>query len=352
MRRIYLDHHATTPLDPRVSEVMLRALTTAQAGGWPPPPEGAAVSALIGAASGGVCWTSGATEANRLALQGGGRVITTAVEHASLYRAGGSRVIRLPVDGQGRIDPDALRSALREPAAWVSIQHANNEVGVVQDLAALAAVAAEAGTPLHSDVTQSAGLLPIEADRIGLSAVSLSAHKLGGPQGIGALWSRTPRRREGALDEAWMVGLEAAAALALTERTARAERLRGLRDRLWERLLEAIPELDLNGPPLAARHPGNLHVHLRLVDAERLARDVGDRLAISTGAACASAGAGPSHVLLAMGLDEERARASIRLGVGVTTTEDEVDEAAAILARAVRAQRDRSPLWRATASPA
>lgn len=354
MSRVYLDHHATTPIDPRVAEVMVGTLRRAVAGAWPKPPGGVAVRALVGAEEGAVTWTSGATEANALALgrvPRGHRLVTSAVEHASLYRAARhAEVIRLPVDGRGRVDPEALRRALGRPAALVSILHANNEVGVLQDLDALAAVAREAGVPFHTDATQSAGVLSIDAERRGLAAVSLSAHKLNGPQGVGALWSLEPVRREGALDEAWLHGMETAAAIAQEERVSRADRRRALRDRLWAGLQAAIPEVTLNGPPLAERHPGNLHVSLRLVDGGRLARDVGDRIAISTGSACASSGDAPSHVLKAMGLDDERVRGAVRLGVSHTQTEAEIDLAVATLAEAVAAQRLRSPLWRATAA--
>ncbi|ALG72335.1 cysteine desulfurase [Azospirillum thiophilum] len=384
---IYLDHLASTPLDPLVLEAMLPWMRPEAAGnphaahraGWRAADAveeaRAEVAALVGARPGEVVFTSGATEANALALLGGvppeGGCIVSAVEHASELaclpelRRRGHPVAVLPVDGTGRVDPAELErhlSSLGKPAL-VSVMAANNEVGTIQPLAELAAVAACHGATIHSDAVQALGTLALDMPALGLHGLSLSGHKLYGPMGIGALVVRPPFRpvpasaggsagggqqrglRGGTLPTPLCVGLGIACRLARERREEDARRIAGLRDRLWDRLHDLLgdrlPGLRRNGA--ADGLAGCLNVTIPGIDAADRLLDLPE-LAASTGSACHSAAGEPSHVLLALGLPAADAHASLRFGLGRGTTAEEVDAAAALLAAALSGRGPAGPL--------
>jgi len=372
--RIYLDGHATTALDPEVLAAMLPYLTeeygnpasvTHDAG------ERAAlavdrareqVARLLGVPASGVIFTSGATEANNLALLGlaaarntPGRIISAPTEHASILaplrhlEARGWTVTLLPVDDCGRVDPEDLRRALRSPAALVSLMTANNEIGTIHPIRGLAALAREQGVPFHTDAAQAAGWLPLS--ELGVDLLTLSAHKFHGPKGIGVL-ARTeasPRLapllhgggqesglRPGTLNVAAIVGLGAGCARVMAVAAEAPDRVRRLRDRL-EAALSVLGGVTVHGAP-EARLPNNLSISVAGVHAEAVLL-AAPTLAASTGAACAASGSEPSHVLRAIGLDANQVRSSLRFGLGHLNTEAEVEEAAAALVAAVRRLR-------------
>jgi cysteine desulfurase len=372
-RPIYLDYQATTPCDPRVVAAMLpwwsesfgNAASKTHAFGW----EAAEaverargeIARLIGADAREIVFTSGATEANNLALLGsaraprGGRdrVIALATEHRSVLdplarlERESLRVTRLEVRRDGLVDLERLRAALDERVLWVSAMHANNEIGVIQDMASIARAAHAVGALVHCDAAQSAGQIPVDVRALGVDLLTLSGHKLYGPKGIGALWLR--RRpplalepllygggherglRSGTLPVPLCVGLGEAARIAGAEREAEAQRARALRDRLWQRIASEIPGAELNGHA-EQRLPGNLNVALPVEASALLAALPG--LALSTGSACTSAVPEPSHVLRALGLDRARALGSIRIAIGRPTTAGEIERAADLLAAA------------------
>ena len=368
---IYLDHLASTPLDPAVLAAMLPWLDPAAAGnphaathraGWAAAAAvdraRAEVAGLIGARPGEIVFTSGATEANNLALLGaappGWSIAVSAVEHASvtaclpILSARGHRIRILPVDGDGRIDPASVDSVLCCGPALVSVMSANNEIGTVQNLAEIGALCRRYGAILHSDAVQSAAWVRLEPRSLGVDLLSLSAHKLYGPMGIGALYVRDglalssmlvgggqqEGRRAGTVPAALAIGFGAACALAAERRAADAERVARLRERLWTGLAAALPDLVRNSPAERCL-PGCLNVAFPGIDAVELLLGLPE-LAVATGSACSSGAEGPSPVLLAIGRSPELAHASLRFGLGRTTTEDEIDRAVALLATAVR----------------
>lgn len=391
-RRIYLDHHATTPVDPRVLEAMLPCFTV-QFGnpasrnhvfGWEAERlvEAAreVLAAGIGARPREIVFTSGATEANNLAILGvaralrerGRHLVCSAVEHPSVLdplealEREGWEVTRVGVDRHGRVDPEAVATALRPDTVLVSVMHANNEVGTLQPLAAIGALCAERGVLLHSDATQSLGREPVEVQALGVHLLSASAHKLHGPKGIGFLYirERAPRvpvepilhggghergRRSGTLNVPGIVGFARALELALEDREAEQARIRALRDHLQERLVSGAGEVVVHGHP-RERLAGNLNLAFLGVEAEPLLAEV-EGIAASTGSACSSARLRPSHVLEAMGVPPELARGSLRLGLGRGNTRQEVDEAAERILEAVARLRERSPRWRMRHGP-
>lgn len=374
---IYMDNHATTALDPAVAERM-RPWLPGEPGSLPGNPHArhaagwraaeaveaarAEVAGLIGANPAELVFTSGATEANNLALKGvvraarpSGRdhVVTTAVEHASVLaccrrlRAEGCGLDVLPVEPDGRLDPERLRRVLGPRTALVSVMAANNEIGTLQPLAGIARLAAAHGVPVHADAAQAAGKVPLDVPALGLSLVSLSAHKMHGPAGIGALWAsrsvtveplfdgggQERGLRPGTVPVALAVGFGAAAALARRSLEREAARVAGLRDRLLAGLVSSIDGLRVNGG-MDHRLPGNLNLRIPGVDAVELVEAVPE-LVVGTGSACLSGRQEPSHVLLAIGLDAEAAGSSLRFGLGRFTTEAEVERAASLLAGAV-----------------
>jgi len=363
----YLDHHATTPLDERVLEAMCpflheefgNAASVTHAYGW--RAEAAVDLAretlceLLGASDPSeIVFTSGATESNNLAILGladacaePGHIVTLATEHPAVLdpcRAllrRGWRVTELPVDSEGLVDPSAIGESIGDDTRLVSVMAANNEIGVLQPIAPIAGICRERGVPFHTDAAQAAGKIELDAMEEGLDLVSVSGHKLYGPKGIGLLRVRKrgrprirlePRQyggghegglRSGTLPVALIVGLARAFELCVEEREAETVRLSGLRDALWKELDSALPgRLRLNGHAID-RLAGNLNVSVEGVDGERLLADLGG-LAISSGSACSSARAEPSHILLALGHSPALARASLRFGLGRANTQQDV----------------------------
>jgi cysteine desulfurase len=375
-RPTYLDYQATTPVDPRVVEAMLPWLTehfgnphsANHALGWEAAEAveqaRAQVAALLGAEPRELLFTSGATEANNLAIKGAVRfrrqhegrdgVVTLASEHKCVLESvkalerEGARATILPLRGDGLVDLAALAAALDERTALVSVMAVNNEIGVIQPLAEIAALAHAKGAWLHSDAAQAAGKMPLEVRALDLDLVSLSAHKLYGPKGIGALFVRRRPRvrleplfdgggqerglRSGTLAPFLCVGFGTAAALARAEMAAESDRLWILHRRLKQRLAEAIPGAVFNGDP-ERRIPGNLNLAIPGLDAQALLRALPE-LALSTGSACTSAEVEPSYVLRALGLPDDLAAGAIRIGLGRMTTVAEVDLAAERIAAA------------------
>jgi cysteine desulfurase len=371
---IYLDHLASTPLDPTALAAMLPWLDPAAAGNPHAARHGAGwraaeaiaqarreIAALIGGTAGEIVLTAGATEANNLALLGavpaGWPVIATAIEHASVLNclpvlaARGHPHVVLPVDRHGFVDLDRLEEALRPGPAFVSVMSANNEIGSLQPLDAVAALCRRYGAILHVDATQSVATLAMNVAALGLDLLSLSAHKLYGPMGIGALFVRDglavspilhgggqqAGRRSGTVPVALAAGFGAAAGLAMDRRDADARRLLVLRERLFTGLDAVIPGLTRNSPADRCL-PGCLNVSIAGLDAADLLLDL-PHIALSTAAACA--GSGRSHVLAAIGLSDAAAHGSLRFGLGRRTTEDEIDRAVAALSAAVAAWRGR-----------
>jgi cysteine desulfurase len=386
---IYLDYHATTPVDPRVLEAMLPFFTERfgnphskqHAFGWDArdatDAARAQVAALINASAGEITFTGGATESSNLALKGavasrlrqgfggpGAHVITVATEHKSVldvclqFKDQGLDVTVLGVGADGLLDLDALRAALTPRTILVSVMAANNEIGTVQPLAAIGAIVREHGALFHTDAAQAAGKVPIDVRAMNIDLLSLTAHKFYGPKGSGALFVRRARPkialvpqlagggqenglRSGTLNVPGIVGLGRAAEICRLEMAGEAARLGALRDRLLDGIRAGLQDgVRVNGT-MAARLPHNLHVSFDGVEGEALLMALGD-LAVSTGSACASGSQAPSHVLQAIGATSDRAGASIRFGLGRTTTEADIDFAIDRVATVVTALRRQS----------
>ena len=372
IRMIYLDNQATTPCDPRVVAAMLPFFTEAY--GNPHSAEHvmgrtaeqavetarALVAGLIGAEPREVVFTSGATESNNLAIKGAARfarsgtrrrVITVATEHKCVLesvadlRAEGFEPVVLPVRPDGMLDPDILRAALDVPTLLVSVMAVNNETGVIQDIAGLAAMARAAGALFHTDAAQAVGKIPIDVAAQGIDLLSISGHKLYGPKGVGALYVRRRPRvrlaplfsgggqerglRSGTLPAPLIIGLGEACRVAGAGMQEEAFRIRGLRDRLLARLRGGIPGLALNADP-ERRIPGNLNLTFPGATAEALMR-AAPQLCVSTGSACSSAAIEPSYVLRALGLSPDQASRTLRLAIGRFTSAADVDGAAEAL---------------------
>ncbi|HEX6164705.1 MAG TPA: cysteine desulfurase family protein [Vicinamibacterales bacterium] len=361
---IYLDHHATTPVDARVLEAMLpfftekfgNAASKQHRFGWEANDavERARkqIAALIGASSKEIIFTSGATEANNLAIKGAAKarradrdhIVTIATEHkavldpiASLAQDGWNVTV-LPVDRDGLVDVAKAAAAITGRTALVSVMAANNEIGVLQPLKELAAAAHSKGAWFHTDAVQAAGKVPFDVEEVAVDFASLTAHKMYGPKGVGALYVRRKRpiaaqiegggheraMRSGTLNVPGIVGFGRAAEIARVEMSGESKRLESLRNRLLEQLRSHIDGLTVNGT-MQARLPGNLNVSFDGVDGEALLVGLED-VAVSSGAACTQAE--PSHVLTALGHSKDRALASLRFGIGRATTPDEIDRAA------------------------
>ena len=380
---IYLDNHSTTRLDPRVLEAMLPWLTDhyGNAGSMTHEPGREAraavdaaretLAAAIGASAREIVFTSGATESNNLAILGLAarapadrrHIVTVVSEHHAVLdpvehlERTGFTVTRLPVEpATGRVAPDAIAAALRPETCLVTVMLANNEIGTIHDIPAIAARVHAAGAVLHVDCAQALGRMPVSVDALGADLASFSAHKFHGPKGVGFLYVRRRERairldplvfgggqergmRSGTLDVPGIVGMAEAARLAVASLGDEPARLRSLRDRLWAHLQAGIPGIALNGPPLtdpAARLVNNLNVRISGVDGQSLLAALStEGLALSSGSACSSESPRPSHVLLAIGLSEDEARASLRFGLSRFTTEIEIDEAARLIAAGV-----------------
>lgn len=381
---IYLDNHSTTRCDPRVLEVMLpyfceeygNAASRNHAFGWKAEEAvdraRAEVAELIGADPREIVFTSGATEANNLAIKGlaamhrgkADRIVTVQTEHHAvldvckrLQRDGVTATI-LPVDAQGLVTVEQIAEALTDKTLLVSVMAANNEIAVLQPLEEIGRYCKDRGILFHTDAAQAAGKIPLDVNRLGLDLVSISAHKMYGPKGVGALYVR--RRdphvrleplfdggghergmRSGTLPVPLIVGLGAACRIAREELAAEASRVRRLRDRLEAGLMEAIEDVMLNGDR-EQRLPGNLNVSFAGVHGEALLMAL-KGIAVSSGSACTSASVEPSYVLRALGVPDELAHASLRFGLGRFTTEEEIDYAVSEVTRAVRHLRSLNP---------
>ena len=386
MKTVYLDNHATTITDPRVVEAMLpyftehygNAASTSHRFGWE---AGEAVDRAreqvarsIGAEARDIVFTSGATESNNLAIKGvahalirrGNHLVTAASEHKAvldpikrLSREGWDTTV-VPCDADGRVSPQDVADAITDRTVLVSIMAANNEVGTVNPIAEIGRLCHDRRIVFHTDAAQAVGKVPLDVQAGAIDLLSLSAHKIYGPKGIGALYVR--RRdpqvrlsplfdgggherglRSGTLAVPLVVGLGEAARLAIEERPAESIRLVELRERLHEGIARRVPAIRLNGPP-RDRLPGNLNLSFADVDGEALMMAMRD-VAVSSGSACSSTNPEPSHVLLAMGLPEELARASLRFGLGRFTTGEEIDYAVDAVAEAVLRLRRSSIAW-------
>jgi cysteine desulfurase len=381
MQRVYLDNNATTPLLPEVFEAM-RPYFGEQFGNASSihhhgqetraAVENAreSVAALLGCAASEIVFTSGGTESDNLAIAGlvkaGDHVITSAVEHHAVLHAVkhqeeiGCEITVLPVDERCLVDPEDVKRALRPNTKLVTIMMANNETGVLQAVEEIGKVAAEAGVVFHTDAVQAAGKVAIDVKRIGCQALSISGHKLHGPQGIGALYvkkgtglrplfhgGRHERsRRAGTENVPGIVGLGEAAKLAKHSLDNGAtEKLAAMRDGLERRILEQIEDAHVNGTG-AARVPNTTNIRFGHIEGEALviALDL-KGLAVSTGAACSSGAIEPSHVLIAMGLRPDQARGSIRFSLGKQTTDAEIDFALSLIPSTVSRLRDLSPTY-------
>ncbi len=383
MKRIYLDYAATTPTHPDVVKTMLPYFTNSfgnpssiYACGQDAKEaiEGAraSVATLIGAQDEEIIFTSGGTEADNSALKGvayasegrGQHIITSSIEHHAILETSrfletqGFEITYLPVDEYGMVDPDDVRRAITDKTIIVSIMHANNEVGTIQPVAEIAKITREAGVYLHTDAVQSVGHVPFTVDELGVDLLSLSAHKLYGPKGVGAFYVRKGTklvsfmhggeqeygRRASTHNVPGIVGLGKAAEIALQETDEEAERVTRFRDKLRNGILESIDHTRLNGHP-QARLPNNLNVSISYAEGEAMCLKL-DREGIccSTGSACTSAATEPSHVLAALGLDPLQAHSSLRFSLGKWTTEEEIDRVLEVLPRIVAKLRAMSPL--------
>ena len=381
---VYLDHHATTPVDPRVVEAMLpyfaerfgNASSRHHAFGWTARDAVAAarrqVAELIGADPREICFTSGATESDNLAVRGVVaadprrplHVVTMTTEHHAVLdpcrrlEREGVEVTRVPPEPDGLCDVADVERALRPHTRLVSVMAANNEIGVIQPVARIAELTRPRGIVLHTDAAQAVGKVPVDVEALGVDLLSLTAHKMCGPKGIGALYVRRRRPRlsidplvdgggheqglrSGTLNVPGIVGFGAAAAICQADLEEEGARVGRLRDRLLAGLRERLNGVRVNGS-LAARLPHNLNVSFDGIEGESLLVGLDD-VAVSSGAACTSVNPEPSHVLHAIGVSEELARASIRFGLGRTTTREDVDYAVDKVAGLVARLRELSP---------
>ena len=397
---IYMDNHATTPLDPRVLEAMMpyftetfgNAASRSHGYGWEAEKAAEAgreqIARLINAKAKEIIFTSGATESDNLAIKGvvefykdkGNHVITGAIEHKAvldtckaLERKGLATVTYLPVDKSGRVDPDDVRRAITDKTVLVSIMFANNEIGTINPIAEIGRVAREKGVLFHSDATQGVGKLPLEVEAMNIDLLSMSAHKMYGPKGIGALYVRAkgPRVRltpvidggghergfrSGTLNVPGIVGFGKACELCREGMADEGQRLLGLRERLREGLFSQLDDIFLNGHPVH-RLPGNLNVSFAYVEGESLLMGLNGSthpiavaeseppIAVSSGSACTSATLEPSYVLKALGVGDDLAHTSIRFGLGRFNTAEEVDYVTNRVVREVRRLRELSPLY-------
>jgi cysteine desulfurase len=383
---IYMDNHATTPVDPRVLEAMLpyftdrfgNAASRNHSFGW--AAEEAVevarkqVADLIGATAKEIVFTSGATESDNLAIKGaalmyrekGNHIVTVVTEHKAVIdtckrlEKDGFEVTYLPVGRDGLIDLDALRAAITGRTILVSVMAANNEVGVLQPIDEIGAIARERGVLFHTDAVQAAGKVPFDVNRSSVDLASLSAHKIYGPKGVGALYvrRRNPRvlltplidggghergMRSGTLNVPGIVGFGRAAAICREELAEEGARLTALRTRLLDGLRRNLDEIFVNGS-IEHRLPGNLNVSFAYVEGESLLMGIGD-IAVSSGSACTSATLEPSYVLKALGTGDDLAHSSIRFGLGRFNTAEEVDYVVEKLSSVVKRLREMSPLY-------
>jgi cysteine desulfurase len=384
---VYMDNHATTRVDSRVLDAMLpyftekygNAASRNHSFGW--EAEEAVdrarnqIAALIGAKSKEIIFTSGATESDNLAIKGvvefykdkGNHVISCVTEHKAvldscraLERAGKATVTYLPVDKYGTVDPDAVRRAITDKTVLITIMWANNEIGTIHPIAEIGKIAKEKGIIFHCDAVQAIGKVPVDFEKAGVDLASITAHKIYGPKGIGAIYVRskgprvrlTPQMdggghergmRSGTLNVPGIVGLGAACEIAGMEMPEEAQRLIQLRSQLQAGLFERLDEIYVNGHP-TERLPGNLNVSFAYVEGESLLMGIND-IAVSSGSACTSATLEPSYVIRALGIDDELAHSSIRFGLGRFNTLEEVDYVTDRVSKEVKRLREMSPLY-------
>jgi len=383
---IYMDNHATTPMDPRVLEAMLpyfmekfgNAASRNHPFGW--AAEEAVehareqVAKLIGATAKEIIFTSGATESDNLAIKGvaemyrekGNHIITAVTEHKAVLdtckrlEKYGYRVTYMPVQKNGLVDLEELKKAIDDKTILVTIMAANNEIGVLQPWAEIGKICREKGVLFHTDGVQAIGKVPIDVNKDNIDLMSITAHKIYGPKGVGALYVRrkNPRvqispiidggghergMRSGTLNVAGIVGLGKACELAREEMDKEAKRLGGLRDRLRERIMSRLDETYINGT-MEHRLPGNLNISFAYVEGESLLMGIND-VAVSSGSACTSATLEPSYVLKALGTGDDLAHSSIRFGIGRFNSEAEVDYVADRVCETVERLRELSPLY-------
>jgi len=384
---VYMDNHATTRVDSRVLDAMLpyftekygNAASRNHSFGW--EAEEAVdrarnqIAALIGAKSKEIIFTSGATESDNLAIKGvvefykdkGNHVISCVTEHKAvldscraLERSGKATVTYLPVDKYGMVDPDAVRRAITDKTVLITIMWANNEIGTIHPIAEIGKIAKEKGIIFHCDAVQAIGKVPVDFEKAGVDLASITAHKIYGPKGIGAIYVRskgprvrlTPQMdggghergmRSGTLNVPGIVGLGAACEIAGMEMPEEAQRLIQLRSQLQAGLFERLDEIYVNGHP-TERLPGNLNVSFAYVEGESLLMGIND-IAVSSGSACTSATLEPSYVIRALGIDDELAHSSIRFGLGRFNTLEEVDYVTDRVSKEVKRLREMSPLY-------
>jgi cysteine desulfurase len=383
---IYMDYHATTPVDPRVFEAMRPYFTELfgnpasrnHSFGW--QAEDAVekarkqIASLIGATAKEIVFTSGATESNNLAIKGiaemyaekGNHIITAATEHKATLdtckrlEKDGVRVTYLQVQANGLVDLNQLREAITDKTILISIMYANNEIGVVQPIAEIGKIAKERGVLFHTDAVQAAGKIPVNVIADNVDLLSLSGHKIYGPKGVGALYVRRkgPRvqlsaqidggghergMRSGTLNVPGIVGLGEACAIAQAEMPAESKRMAYMRDKLKDKLMGALDEVYINGT-MESRLPNNLNISFAFVEGESLLMGIND-IAVSSGSACTSATLEPSYVLKALGAGDDIAHSSIRFGLGRFNTEEEVDYVAGKVIDVVQKLRELSPLY-------
>lgn len=388
-RPIYLDMQSTTPVDPRVSDTMMPFMTGSGYGnahsrthryGWDAESAveaaRAEVAALVGANPKEIIFTSGATETNNMVVKGvamfykarKNHIVTTQTEHKCVLDScrwleqRGFTVTYLPVSQDGLVDLEELKAAIKPETSLVSVMAVNNEIGVVQPLAEIGKMCRERGVFFHTDAAQMAGKIPLDVNDLSIDCMSLSAHKLYGPKGVGALYVRRRPRvrieplfsgggqerglRSGTLPTALVVGFGAAARVAAEEMERDTARISMLSKRLYKGVMDRVPDVTLNGS-LEKRYPGNLNLSFAHVEGESLLMAL-KNVAVSSGSACTSASLEPSYVLRALGVEDEMAHTSLRFGLGRFTTEAEVDYAIELAVKHVARLREMSPLWEMT----
>ena len=385
MRRIYLDNAATTSTHPEVIKAMLPYFSDAFGNAssihfyGQEAKEGVEnartkVAALINAHPEEIIFTSGGTEADNFALKGtayahkgrGNHIITSSIEHHAVLETckflekQGFRITRVSVDNYGMVNPEDIRKAITDKTILISIMHANNEMGTIQPIAKIGRIAREAGIIFHTEAVQTAGHIPIDVNKLGVSLLSISAHKLYGPKGVGALYIRKGtniaplinggdqelRHRAGTLNTPGIVGFGKAVELAQKEMGSESKRLILLRDKLIKGLQERIDGLYLNGHP-TKRLPNNINVRVDFVEGESMLLNMDlEGIAISTGSACTSSNLKASHILLALGLLPEQAHGSLRLTLGRETTEEDIARVLEVLPQIIAKLRAMSPLYK------
>jgi len=383
MKRIYLDHAATTPTHPEVLKEMLSYFTDTFGNPSSIHSYGQEakeaieeardkVAELIGARDEEIVFTSGGTEADNFAIKGvafanenkGDHIITSSIEHHAVIETckflerRGFRVTYLPVDEYGLVKSSDVKEAITNKTILISVMHANNEMGTVEPIVEIGGIAREAKICFHTDAVQTVGHIPVDVDELGVDLLSMSAHKLYGPKGVGALYikkgtklisfmhggEQERRRRASTENVPGIVGFGKAAELARREMSEEAERLTNLRDKLIGNILEQIDHTSLNGHP-EKRLPNNANVSIDFVEGESMILNLDlQGICASTGSACSSSSLEPSHVLLAMGLSHEQAHGSLRFSLGKWTTEEEINRVLEVLPRIVTKLRAMSPL--------